>query len=135
MACNLNSCILMLSEVYLVWVFLLRYLTVIGAQDGSVYTQEISHTIPTGLDLALDVRCDPEKEILTLQITCNENQPCIAVSHRLAGMASQREKYLLLRGETEKAMAPHSSTLAWKIPWTEEPGGLQSVGSHRVGHD
>ena len=29
----------------------------------------------------------------------------------------------------EKAMAPHSSTLAWKIPWTEEPGGLQSVGS------
>ena len=30
---------------------------------------------------------------------------------------------------TEKAMAPHSSTLAWKIPWTEEPGGLQSVGS------
>ena len=30
-------------------------------------------------------------------------------------------------------MAPHSSTLAWKIPWTEEPGGLQSMGSHRVG--
>ena len=35
----------------------------------------------------------------------------------------------------EKAMAPHSSTLAWKIPWTEEPGGLPSMGSHRVGHD
>ena len=35
----------------------------------------------------------------------------------------------------EKAMAPHSSTLAWKIPWTEEPGRLQSVGSLRVGHD
>ena len=32
-------------------------------------------------------------------------------------------------------MAPHSSTLAWKIPWTEEPGGLQSTGSLRVGHD
>ena len=32
-------------------------------------------------------------------------------------------------------MAPHSSTLAWKIPWTEEPGGLQSVGSRRVRHD
>ena len=32
-------------------------------------------------------------------------------------------------------MAPHSSTLAWKIPWAEEPGGLQSMGSHRVGHD
>ena len=35
----------------------------------------------------------------------------------------------------EKAMAPHSSTLAWKIPWTEEPGRLQSTGSLRVGHD
>ena len=33
---------------------------------------------------------------------------------------------------TEKAMAPHSSTLAWKIPWTEEPGGPQSMGSLRV---
>ena len=35
----------------------------------------------------------------------------------------------------EKAMAPHSSTLAWKIPWTEEPGRLQSMGSPRVRHD
>ena len=35
----------------------------------------------------------------------------------------------------EKAMAPHSSTLAWKILWMEEPGGLQSMGSPRVGHD
>ena len=35
----------------------------------------------------------------------------------------------------EKAMAPHSSTLAWKIPWTEEPGRLQTMGSRRVGHD
>ena len=35
----------------------------------------------------------------------------------------------------EKAMAPHSNTLAWKIPWMEEPGGLQSMGSRRVGHD
>ena len=36
---------------------------------------------------------------------------------------------------SEKAMTPHSSTLAWKIPWTEEPGRLQSMGSLRVGHD
>jgi len=35
----------------------------------------------------------------------------------------------------EKAMAPHSSALAWKIPWMEEPGRLQSMGSLRVGHD
>ena len=37
--------------------------------------------------------------------------------------------------ELEKAMATHSSPLAWKIPWTEEPGRLQSMGSRRVGHD
>ena len=35
----------------------------------------------------------------------------------------------------EKGMAPHSSILAWEIPWTEEPGGLQSTWSQRVGHD
>ena len=35
---------------------------------------------------------------------------------------------------SEKAMAPHSSTLAWKIPWAEEPGRLQSMGLLRVGH-
>ena len=35
----------------------------------------------------------------------------------------------------EKAMAPHSSTIAWIIPWMEEPGKLQSMGSQRVGHD
>ena len=38
-------------------------------------------------------------------------------------------------GLLEKAMAPHSSPLAWKIPWMEEPGGLQSMGSQRVRHD
>ena len=35
----------------------------------------------------------------------------------------------------EKEMVTHSSTLAWKIPWTEEPGRLQSMGLQRVGHD
>ena len=35
----------------------------------------------------------------------------------------------------EEDMATHVSVLAWKIPWTEEPGGLQSLGSQRVGHD
>jgi len=39
------------------------------------------------------------------------------------------------RASLEKAMAPHSSTLAWKIPWTEEPGRLQSMGLLGVGHD
>ena len=35
----------------------------------------------------------------------------------------------------EEGMATHSSILAWRIPWTEKPGGLQSMGSQRVGHD
>ena len=35
----------------------------------------------------------------------------------------------------EEGMATHSGILAWRIPWTEEPGGLQSMGSQRVGHD
>ena len=41
----------------------------------------------------------------------------------------------LVSEDPEEAMATHSSTLAWKIPWTEEPGRLQSMGSWRVGHD
>ena len=41
-----------------------------------------------------------------------------------------RKYYLVV----EKEMATHSSILAWRIPWTEEPGGLLSIGSHRVGH-
>ena len=46
-----------------------------------------------------------------------------------------RPSQVALVVKTEKAMAPHSSTLAWRIPWTEEPGRLQSMGSRRVGHD
>ena len=44
-------------------------------------------------------------------------------------------KMSILPKAMEKAMAPHSSTLAWKIPWAEEPGGLQSMGLQRVRHD
>ena len=44
-------------------------------------------------------------------------------------------KWCSLSNLVEKAMAPHSSTLAWKILWAEEPGRLQSMGSLRVGHD
>ena len=44
-------------------------------------------------------------------------------------------QYLGWEDPLEKEMATHSSTLAWKIPWTEKPGGLQSLRSQRVGHD
>ena len=52
-----------------------------------------------------------------------------------AGIKIARRNINNLRYAMEKAMAPHSSTLAWKIPWTEEPGGLQSMGSLGVGHN
>ena len=43
--------------------------------------------------------------------------------------------YMVIMIRSEKAMAPHSSVLAWRIPGTGEPGGLPSMGSHRVGHN
>ena len=42
---------------------------------------------------------------------------------------------MILEVDTEKAMATHSSTLAWEIPWTKEPGRLQSMGLLRVGYE
>ena len=54
---------------------------------------------------------------------------------RLPAMRETRVQSLGREDPLEKAMAPHSSTLAWKIPWTEEPGRLQSMGSLRVRHD
>ena len=47
----------------------------------------------------------------------------------------EKDKYHILTNISEKAMATHSSTLAWKIPWMEEPGRLQSMGLLGVGHD
>ena len=57
-----------------------------------------------------------------------------------ASSASQKTQEIWVRSLSredplEKEMATHSSILAWRIPWTEEPGGLQSMGSPRVGHD
>ena len=63
-----------------------------------------------------------------------------------ASLVAQRLKHLPLMQETwvrsmgqedplEKEMATHSNILAWRIPWMEEPGGLQSTGLQRVGHD
>ena len=54
---------------------------------------------------------------------------------RLPAMQETRVRSLGQEDPLEKEMAIHSSTLAWKIPWREEPGGLQSMGLQRVGHD
>ena len=50
-------------------------------------------------------------------------------------MQETRVQFLGWEDRLEKAMATHSSVLAWEIPWTEEPGGLQSMGLQRVGHN
>ena len=52
-----------------------------------------------------------------------------------SAMQETRVRSLGWEEPLEEGMATHSSILAWRIPWTEEPGGLQSMGSHRVGHD
>ena len=54
---------------------------------------------------------------------------------RLPTMQETQVRSLGWEDLLEKEMATHSSTLAWKIPWMEEPGRLQSMGSQRVGHD
>ena len=54
---------------------------------------------------------------------------------RLPTMQETLVRSLGREGPLEKEMATHSSIHAWKIPWTEEPGGLQSMGSQRVGHN
>ena len=54
---------------------------------------------------------------------------------RLPGMLETQVRSLGKEDPLEKEMATHSSTLAWRIPWREEPGRLQSMGSQRVRHD
>ena len=56
-------------------------------------------------------------------------------SERLPGMRETRVRALSQEDPLEKEMATHSSTLAWRIPWREEPGRLQSMGSQKVGQD
>ena len=50
-------------------------------------------------------------------------------------MQEIRVRFLAWEGPLEEGMATHSSILTWRIPWTEEPGGLQSMGLQRVEHD
>ena len=74
-----------------------------------------------------------------------KNESLIKIRRHLfgvcSGLLSGRHKFkkhsicVLSDYKTEKAMAPHSSVLAWRIPGMGEPGGLPSMGSHRVGHD
>ena len=92
--------------------------------------------------------------IYNIQMTAKQRQAYIPQSRKLKGNKEKKAFWensslewnasslpppsgltFLVLGKKEKAMAPHSSTFAWKIPRMEEPGGLPSMGSLRVGHD
>ena len=60
------------------------------------------------------------------------------IAQLVKNLPEMQETWVRLLGQEDplgKEMATHSSILAWRIPWSEEPGGLQSVELHRVGHD
>ena len=63
------------------------------------------------------------------------NVPLAQMVKNLLAMQETRVRSLGQEDPLEKGMAIHSSILAWRIPWTEKPGGLKSMRSQRVGHD
>ena len=75
---------------------------------------------------------------MLIPISWSRGEDASLVAQRLKRLPAMQETWVRSLGQEdplEKEMATHSSILAWRIPWTEEPGGLQSMGSKRVGHD
>ena len=100
------------------------------------YTVEVCHSfLPRIKCLLIPWLQSPSTVILeskkTKPVTVSIISP--SISHEVMEPDAKILVYIL--SFSEKAMAPHSSTLAWKIPWTEDPGRLQSMGLRRVGHD
>ena len=76
--------------------------------------------------------------VLTDLMSCNWYIGPSLVAQMVKQLPAMQEtwvRYLCQEDPLEKEIAAHSIILAWRIPWTEEPGGLQSMGSQRVGHD
>ena len=99
-----------------------------------------SDYVPT-LELKM-LRLFPSRLLRHGLVTSRKNSWSTLVSFSPSLITSLHTPFIPIRSigsvshaSVEKAMAPHSSTLAWKIPWTEEPGRLQSIGSQRVGHN
>ena len=72
---------------------------------------------------------------LSLSLSLTETSDMFQMVKSLSKMLETQVRSLGQEDPLEKEMATHSSTLTWKIPWTEEPGRLQFMGSQRVGHD
>ena len=70
-----------------------------------------------------------------MMLTLSEPRPILCHVKRLSTMRETRLQSLGQEDPLKKEMAIHSSTIAWKTPWTEEPGRLRSMGSQRVRHD
>ena len=96
---------------------------------------------PTCLELQPDSKCFGEGNGTPLQYFCLENPmdggAWWAAVHGVAKSRTRLSDFTFTFHfyALEKEMATHSSVLAWRIPGTGEPGGLPSMGSHRVGHD
>ena len=74
-------------------------------------------------------------KVVESRLQQRETQVVVQVVKNLPAMQKTRVRFLGREDPLEKGMATHSSILAWRIPWTEEPGGLQSMGLQRVEHD
>ena len=70
-----------------------------------------------------------------LSLPLKLHQVALVVKNHLPVQADVRRGFDPWEDPLEEEMATHSSILAWRIPWTEEPGGLLSLGSHRTEHD
>ena len=102
------------SSLPIVWWFARNWMVI--CQELSVYGQNVSHPF-------LMISSGWCRHFL-LHLICKSHSPCFWIT-----------SWVVLDSVSENAMATHSSTVAWEIPWTEEPGGVQYTGSLRVGHD
>ena len=82
--------------------------------------------------------CRQTVHVIIRKLSCQCDFPGSASAKESACQSRRHETWIRSLGREEpleKEMATHSNILAWKLPWTEEPGGLQSMGSQRVGHN
>ena len=111
--------------------FLLEYLSLEIFQDKYLYSPAVLvNPSPASRSFQVAVAGSRHKVAALLR-----RPALLTVANRASGEVLVWGFTLEYKAPAEKAMAPHSSPVAWKIPWMEEPGGLQSMGSLRVGHD
>ena len=100
-------------------------------RHSAFFIVQLSHPyMTTGKTIALTRRTFVSKVMSQLF-----NTLCLSLVKNLPAMWETRLRFLGQEDPLEKGMTTHSSILAWRIPWTEKPGGLQSIESQRVGHD